>query len=259
MNQDFIITKIDRVVKVGKQEGVSARRSYSTHLQRNELIFYFSGQATVYFDQVVLQTEAGKVEFLPQGEAARYDVEVAEEGECIDIFFRSDRPIADHAFVLDPASSERVGALFQQIFAHWVTKEEGYYFECISLLYKIFAQIQKKNYSSAEHQKRIEPAVRAIMGDFLQRDFTMGELAGLCGISESYFKRLFKEKYGVPPKKYIIGLKMNYACELLRLERYTVTQVAELCRFSDVYFFSRQFKEYVGMTPTRFVKQYRSK
>ena len=61
------------------------------------------------------------------------------------------------------------------------------------------------------------------------------------------------------PKKYIIGLKMNYACELLRLERYTVTQVAELCRFSDVYFFSRQFKEYVGMTPTRFVKQYRSK
>ena len=51
---------------------------------------------------------------------------------------------------------------------------------------------------------------------------------------------------------------LDHACELLRPERYTVTQVAELCNFSDIYFFSRQFKEYVGITPTRFTAKYRS-
>jgi len=51
---------------------------------------------------------------------------------------------------------------------------------------------------------------------------------------------------------------LHYACELLRLERYSVAQVAELCNFSDIYFFSRQFKEYMGITPTQFVRKYRS-
>ena len=46
--------------------------------------------------------------------------------------------------------------------------------------------------------------------------------------------------------------------ELLRLESYSVARVAELSGFSDVYFFSRQFKEYMGLTPTEFVKKYKS-
>ncbi|MGN1047441.1 MAG: helix-turn-helix domain-containing protein [Eubacteriales bacterium] len=148
--------------------------------------------------------------------------------------------------------------MFQKIFSCWVGKEEGYYFECISLLYKIFSEMQRKNYVPMEHVRKIQPAADAIHNLFLRENFTTDRLAAMCDMSESYFKRLFKEKYGVPPKKYIIQLKINHACELLRLERYTVTQVAEMCNFSDVYFFSRQFKEYMGITPTKFIKKYKS-
>ena len=80
----------------------------------------------------------------------------------------------------------------------------------------------------------------------------------MCGMGESYFQKLFKEIHGISPKKYIIQLKINHACDLLRLERYTVTQIAELCNFSDIYFFSRQFKEYMGITPTQFMGKNRS-
>jgi AraC family transcriptional regulator len=66
------------------------------------------------------------------------------------------------------------------------------------------------------------------------------------------------EHYGIPPKKYIIALKINYACELLRLGQYSITQVADLCGFANIYFFSRQFKEYMGITPTRFAKDCKS-
>ena len=84
------------------------------------------------------------------------------------------------------------------------------------------------------------------------------EFSEACGVSESYFKRLFKEQFGVPPKKYVVQLRINHACELLRTERYSVTQIATICGFSDIYFFSRQFKEYMGVSPTVFVKKYRS-
>ena len=42
------------------------------------------------------------------------------------------------------------------------------------------------------------------------------------------------------------------------IERYTVTRIAELCNFSDVYFFCRQFKGHLGITPTQFIKKYKS-
>ena len=97
-----------------------------------------------------------------------------------------------------------------------------------------------------------------IHSNFLTQTFSLKSLADACNMGESYFQKLFKEIYGISPKKYIIQLKINHACDLLRLERYTVTQIAELCNFSDVYFFSRQFKEYMGITPTQFVKRCRS-
>ena len=97
-----------------------------------------------------------------------------------------------------------------------------------------------------------------IHSEFLTRNFSLNELAAMCGMGESYFQKLFKEIYGISPKKYIIQLKINHACDLLRLERYTVKQIAELCNFSDIYFFSRQFKEYMGITPTQFIKKYQS-
>ena len=100
--------------------------------------------------------------------------------------------------------------------------------------------------------------MEVIHSEFLTRDLSLKELATMCNMGESYFQKLFKGIHGVSPKKYIIQLKINHACDLLRLERYTVTQIAELCNFSDVYFFSRQFKEYTRITPTQFIKKYKS-
>ena len=118
--------------------------------------------------------------------------------------------------------------------------------------------LQKDTAKPNRHKLKIAPAMDTIHSDFLKREFSLSELASICKMGESYFQKLFKEIYGISPKKYIIQLKINHACDLLRLERYTVTQIAELCNFSDVYFFSRQFKEYMGITPTQFIKKYRS-
>ena len=126
------------------------------------------------------------------------------------------------------------------------------------MLYRIFAELQKNTALPKQYEHKLAPALDKIHNHFLNEDFSISELASACNMSESYFQRLFKLRYGVPPKKYIIQLKINHSCDLLRLERYTVTQIAELCNFSDIYFFSRQFREYMGITPTQFIKKYQS-
>lgn len=47
---------------------------------------------------------------------------------------------------------------------------------------------------------------------------------------------------------------MNYACELLAYGKHTVTQIAEICGYENVYAFSAKFKEFTGASPTAFAK-----
>ena len=258
MEKDFIITKINRIIMVGKEEYPEKRTSFGTHVKSNELIFHLSGDVTVYFDDLIIETHPGTVRFLPRSEVSRYEVARHKPCDCIDIFFQADRPVANKAFVMDASENDRIEHLFKKAFTTWVAKEEGYYHKCIALLYNIFAELEKKSYVSGESYLKIKPALDMIHNSFLHKTPSIEELSELCGISESYLKQLFKKKYGISPKKYMIQLKINHACDLLRLERYSISQIAELCNYSDVYFFSKQFKEYMGITPTQFVKKYKS-
>lgn len=258
METKFVITGINRIVMVGKNEYPEQITSFGNNVNHNELIFHFSGHATVLFDDLILETMPNTIRFLPKGETKRYDVIRHERGECIDVCFDADRPISEKAFVVDTKQNEKLASLFKRIFSTWVSKKEGYYFESISLLYRIFAEMQKDNASPKLYAAKIAPALDLIHSGFLSTDFSLSELAAACNMGESYFEKLFKRVYGITPKKYIIQLKINHACDLLRLERYTVTQTAELSGFSDVYFFSRQFKEYMGVPPTRFAQKYKS-
>lgn len=259
MNQNFTITGINRVILVGKDEYKETVTAFSHNTARhNELIFNLSGDSTVLFNGKTLHHTKDSIRFLPRGEVQEYVVSRKEQGECIDVFFDTDIPVADEAFVVTIQQSEKIRNLFKKIFAVWVAKDDGYYFECISLLYKIFAELQKKNYIPENQYSAIKPAIEYIEKHFLDKKITAEDLVSCCSISYPYIKKLFVKKFGVPPIKYTIQLKINHACDLLRTELYTVSQTAELCGYSDLYFFSRQFKEYVGISPTDFLKKYKS-
>ena len=255
MQPDFLITSIHRVIFVGKDEYQEQETVFHHELKSHELIFNLSGQSTVYFNGKVLHNEENTVRYLPKGENREYIVCRKIPGECIDIFFDTDRPVAAEAFVAKCHQSDAVALLFKKLFSLWVAKGEGYYFECMGLLYKIFAQLEKQNYIPEQQYRAIKPAIDHIEAHFLDSKFSVEELASLCGISESYLKKLFHKKFGMPPSKYIISLRIHYACDLLQTEHYTVSKVAELCGYGDIYFFSRQFKAYMGISPTEFVKK----
>lgn len=256
MNNNFIITGIGRVILVGKDEYPEKKLDFKGNLKYSELIYSLSGKSTVHFNGKVLETEKDTIRFLPKGENREYIVERIEQGECIDIFFDTDKPVSEEAFVVKATQSATVSALFKKLFSVWVAKNDGYYYECISLLYKILAEMQKQNYIPLNQYDTIKPAIEYIMENFLKSKISVPLLAEKCGISEAYLKKLFVKKFGMSPIKYIIQLKINHACDLLRSGQYTVSNVSELCGYDNVYFFSRQFKEYVGTSPTVFAEKY---
>ena len=116
--------------------------------------------------------------------------------------------------------------------------------------------MQKKNYIPQNQYDLIKPAIEYVEENFLVNKISIPFLADRCGISEAYLKKLFIKKFGMSPIKYIIRLKINHACDLLRSKQYSITQVSELCGYENVYYFSRQFKEYVGTSPSVFIEKY---
>ena len=258
MDQDFIITGIGRVIFVGKNEYPGKKIQFDGPLSYNELIYHFNGKSTVRFNGKVLYVEENTIRFLPKGENKEYIVEKESPGECIDVFFDTNIPISNEASIIKICENTIIANFFKKIFAVWVSKNEGYYFECISLLYRILAEMQKQKYISKNQYNAIKPAIEYIEENFRGSKISVSYLANKCGISEDYLKKLFIKKFGMAPKKYIIQLKINHACDLLRAERYSITQVADLCGYEDVYYFSRQFKKYIGVTPSVFEKRYKS-
>ena len=56
------------------------------------------------------------------------------------------------------------------------------------------------------------------------------------------------------PNDYIRQLRMTAAAELLKDERLTVAEIAYKVGFDDQYYFSKAFKQYFGMPPTKYRK-----
>lgn len=259
MEKTIIIKEINGIIFVGKHEYPEKKTAFSPkELFYQELIYNFSGDLTIEFNAQTLHTLPNTIRYLPAGICNKYIVDRKEYGECIDIFFTSDKLLFNEALVID-TKNEKLAHLFKKVFSLWVQKNEGYRFECIALLYKILAEMQKTSYLPDSQYLKIKPALDYIHKNFLnQEPITANTLVSLCGISYSYIKKLFALKYKVSPKRYILQLKMNYACDLLQHREHTVSQIAEICGYKDVYTFSHQFKIEFGISPTQFIKKYKS-
>ena len=114
-DDNFIITEITRVVYVDKNEYSEKITAFkSKELYANELIFHYSGKASVRFNGQTLQTSPNTVRFLPKGACSEYTVDREEPGDCILVCFNADKKISDKAEVF--VKNEKVGALFKRLF-----------------------------------------------------------------------------------------------------------------------------------------------
>ena len=103
----------------------------------------------------------------------------------------------------------------------------------------------------------IAKAVSYIENHF-DESISVAKLAELSYYSERHFMRIFKNAYDCSPIEYIINMRINRACTLLKGSDMTISETAEKCGFDDVNYFSRLFKKKVGVSPSEFRKKYRA-
>lgn len=82
------------------------------------------------------------------------------------------------------------------------------------------------------------------------------DLAKNAGFSYSYFSHLFKKETGKTLTEYIQMVRIETAKKLLVEKERSVSEVAELVGYSDIKFFTKQFKKALGVSPNEYRKMF---
>ena len=77
------------------------------------------------------------------------------------------------------------------------------------------------------------------------------DLARSCGMSESYFRKIFKKYMNMKPMEYVNFVRIQRGCVLLRETDLTVAMISDSIGFESVSTFIRNFKRMVGSTPNK--------
>ncbi|MEP4093408.1 helix-turn-helix transcriptional regulator, partial [Reichenbachiella sp.] len=86
----------------------------------------------------------------------------------------------------------------------------------------------------------------------LYSDITLAELAHLCNMSLSTFKRHFKKIYGTTPQEFIFDRRLEESKKLLATSELTIVDIALNSGFKTMGHYSRKFKEKYGIPPSQY-------
>jgi AraC-like DNA-binding protein len=104
------------------------------------------------------------------------------------------------------------------------------------------------------HHRQLVQAAAMRITERPSQDHPVAELAREAGYSPDHFARVFKQIIGVSPQAYVIRARIDRAKQLLAESSLSISQIADVLGYEDLFFFSRQFKSKTGSTP----RQYRA-
>ena len=85
------------------------------------------------------------------------------------------------------------------------------------------------------------------------KDISLDDVSKVVDISPYYFSKLFKQEAGKNFIEYLTEVRLRNARSLLRNPQYSIKEICVRSGYSDPNYFSRIFKKYEGVTPSRCV------
>ena len=213
---------------------------------------------------VAIECHDGDCIFLPKGSNyVASTIEQTESDTDADVgvyainFLISEDVGALEPFVISPKSRDDVLSHFARAERAWRRRDELYHEECFISLYSIIRLLRKSRAAYMPKQRTLEmlePALKYMNENCLSESVSVTHLAALCGVSEPYFRRLFRTAFSSSPAVYMRNMRIKHAKRLLRSGEYSVTDAAFLSGFSDAAYFSREFKRSEGVSPSEYLE-----
>lgn len=105
--------------------------------------------------------------------------------------------------------------------------------------------------TQAEADSRLEDdIIRYIDENCYDSELSLQSISEHFKVSSKYLSLLCKKRYGVTYLQYIQNRRIHRAAELLTERRYTLSEVASMCGYTNQLTFRRNFKSILGINPS---------
>lgn len=181
--------------------------------------------------------------YIPHGIYYRYKSEVETDAY---LFNFNDTTVYKSPTPVLPVNINEVENAYKEISLLKIIPSAKSYAKIFSILYNLMSLSLPDTRTS--QQSAIMPALEHIMLNYNNPSLSIDVLAQKCHISKIYLHKLFVKTLGVTPYRYITKTRMERASVLLK-EGKPVTHVSTEVGYSDIYTFSRAYKNYFGTAP----------
>ena len=159
---------------------------------------------------------------------------------------------------MNPEEQERFLALLDTMLKTWQREGSSYTLMGKFLELLEFMRISPRAKLSSDAAQYVQKAK-----DYIDNNYSypirIADVAQFVGIDRTYLYRIFMEKERISPKQYLLHLRIRTATKLLCSTSYSITEIAFYCGFNDSAAFCNQFKDVIGISPSRYRKREKDK
>ena len=215
-----------------------------------EIIFYRKGSGVFYFSKQTIPISSGKFIIVPPNtvHSSKYD----SETETIFIIgdFNHIFSFSSPTVVMDDKNNGKflVDLIFENRFQN---------VEYLSALSNALAHFLVQNIRVEKCISLVlQGLVNEISDNFYDSNFSMSKLLKKSGYAEDYIRAQFKIFTGKTPVDFLNEMRINHASYLMDIyiNSMSLNEIAEKCGYTDYVYFSRKFKQVMGMSPRNYIK-----
>ena len=165
---------------------------------------------------------------------------------------------APHYFKRNEKITLRLVSLFEQLFQSVQQDSPALLFEASASISLFFAELIRhqliQEHLPIDKQPYFSTEVLTFLEKYYCENVTSKIISEKLGYTQSYFCRIFKQNFGVPFSTYLSMYRILIAKEKLRDTSQSISAIATACGFRDIAYFTKCFKNSVGITPLKYRK-----
>jgi len=250
---DDMFGDIDNLKLISIIQGVV--KGYRVYYDRPShcIVFKLSGKSRYAFEDCELELRQDEIMFIPKGR--NYSVGYADEQESryLAVNFDADIPAAQPKIWQVENKSDFV-RFYTRLSRLWAMQTAANKCRCMAILCEVLssiAEIGPRPADAGGDMAILRPALEHLELNIFDPNLKIGELHQLCGISDTYFRKLFAANFGQSPKKYVAERRVSQAKAIIASGEYNnIGEVAAMTGFEDALYFSKVFKNRYGYPPS---------
>lgn len=158
----------------------------------------------------------------------------------------------DYGSVFSKADHPAIYLLMQGIINGLRDKPLNYEISVRALVLALLTQLMRlrsEQGPTVSSSMPIAPALEYINSHYMD-NFSIEDLADVCHMSASHFRKLFSAIMGISPLEHLNRTRILRACSLLRMTEDSVLHISDQVGFRSLSSFNRHFSAMMGEAPT---------